>query len=307
VKYTYRDAGVDVERGETFAEYIKRAVKCPEWLYEEPTGYAAILNFTNPPIAVTADGIGTKLILHRKYGRWRDAAMDLVAMNYNDLVAVGAKPLAFLDYLGVERISEEHFEFISCLIEILEELGMNLVAGETAEMPGIYGGEWDAVGFCIGVLIQRPPVEDVNPGDVILGLKASGFHSNGWTLIRRILDEENLSLTSLSFDLLSGTRIYSETLKVLGDVKALAHVTGGGIVRALKRILKGLGAHLELKRRDYVDWVLRYVNFQEALSTFNMGYGMILVVDEEKANDVTRRIGAEILGHVKQGSIEIIY
>ena len=307
MKYTYRDAGVDVERGETFAKYIKRAVKHPEWLYEEPTGYAAILNFTNPPIAVTADGIGTKLILHRKYGRWRDAALDLVAMNYNDLVAVGAKPLAFLDYLGVERISEEHFEFVSCLIEILEELGMSLVAGETAEMPGIYGGEWDAVGFCIGVLIQRPQVEDVNPGDVILGLKASGFHSNGWTLIRRILDKEKLSLTSLSFDLLSGTRIYSEALKVLGDVKAVAHVTGGGIVRALKRILKGLGAHIELKRRDYVDWVLRYVNFQEALSTFNMGYGMILVVDEEKVNDVTRKIGAEILGHVKHGNIEIIY
>ncbi|MBC7240586.1 MAG: phosphoribosylformylglycinamidine cyclo-ligase, partial [Chloroflexi bacterium] len=136
--YTYKDSGVDVERGDEFSSFISSSKELPPWLLKEPTGYGAILTFTNPPIVVTADGIGTKLILHQKYKRWKDAALDLIAMNYNDIVAAGGEPLAFVDYIGTPKINEELYEFARALKEALKEAGLHLVAGETAEMPGIY-------------------------------------------------------------------------------------------------------------------------------------------------------------------------
>lgn len=300
MKYTYRDAGVDVERGENFASHVKGKVSLPNWVMREPTGYAAVLEVCDPPVAVTTDGIGTKLLLHRKYGTWRYAAEDLVAMNYNDLVCVGAKPIAFLDYLGVEKISEEHREFVDALIDVLESVGMKLVGGETAEMPDVYHGDWDAVGFAVGVLVRRIPVETVKVGDVVVGLPSSGFHSNGWSLIRKILREENLRIEDLPFELLKGTRIYTEVLDLFDRVKAIAHVTGGGILRALRRVLGNLGAHVTLPNRDFVDWVLKYVSFEEAISTFNMGIGMVLIVDRKDLNEVLERSGGTVLGSVEK-------
>jgi phosphoribosylformylglycinamidine cyclo-ligase len=298
VKYTYRDAGVDVERGENFSRKIKSVVKLPEWLMKEPTGYAAVLKITEPPIAVTADGIGTKLILHRKYGTWRYAAEDLVGMNYNDLVCVGARPVAFLDYLGVERISEEHEQFITELVDVLENVGVKLVGGETAEMPDVYHGDWDAVGFAVGVLERKIPVDTIKEGDIIVGIPSSGFHSNGWSLIRRILREEKIEPESLDFDLLKGTRIYREVIDVFDWVKGIAHVTGGGIIRALKRVLGNLGAHVSLPGRDFIDWILKYVEFEEAINTFNMGIGMFLIVEKENVEYVLGKVDGVVAGRV---------
>ncbi|PLV56272.1 phosphoribosylformylglycinamidine cyclo-ligase [Thermotoga sp. SG1] len=298
MKYTYRDTGVDVERGESFSRKIKNSVKLPEWLMKEPTGYAAVLKITEPPIAVTADGIGTKLILHRKYGTWRYAAEDLVGMNYNDLVCVGARPVAFLDYLGVERISEEHEQFITELVNVLESVGVKLVGGETAEMPDVYRGDWDAVGFAVGVLERKIPVDTIREGDIIIGIPSSGFHSNGWSLIRRILKEEKIEPESLDFDLLKGTRIYREVVDVFDRVKGVAHVTGGGIIRALKRVLGNLRAHVSLPKRDFIDWILKYVEFEEAINTFNMGIGMLLVVEKKNVEYVLGRVDGVVVGRV---------
>lgn len=296
--YTYRDSGVDVERGDRFSSFISQLEEIPPWLLREPTGYGAILTFTDPPIVVTTDGIGTKLILHQRYKRWRDAASDLIAMNYNDIVAVGGEPLAFVDYIGTPKISEELYQFAEELKRVLRELGLYLVAGETAEMPGIYQEHWDAVGFAIGKLRRRLPVESIAPGDIIIGLSSSGFHSNGWSLIRKILSQENIEPSSLPFDLLAGTKIYKEALTVMEEVKGIAHVTGGGLRRALRRLLGEKGYRLKLKPTTQYDWILRYVNIEEALSTFNMGYGMLLFTDRERGKEIADKVIGEIIGEV---------
>ncbi|QAV33562.1 phosphoribosylformylglycinamidine cyclo-ligase [Fervidobacterium changbaicum] len=298
-KYTYSGSGVDVLRNDEFTDYIKNVVKVPEWAVKEPTGYATILNFTNPPIVLTADGVGSKLLLHIEHNRWDDAAQDLIAMNYNDIVCVGGVPKAFVDYLGVNHIDKQHYEFIEALVKKLTEYEMALVAGETAEIPSIYSDkDWDVAGFCVGVLQRRMPIETISYGDIIVGLSASGFHSNGWSLIRKILKEEKIRIEELDFDLLKGTKIYSEVTNVFELVKGIAHVTGGGILRALKRILKDKGWHISIKLPDYMRWVLNYVEIEEAMKTFNMGYGMILVVSKEHLEKVIEHVQGEIIGVV---------
>ncbi len=296
--YRYKDAGVDIERGEKFSKFISRREETPSWLIQEPTGYASILSFTNPPIVVTTDGIGTKLILHQRYKRWEDAASDLIAMNYNDIVAVGGEPIAFLDYIGTSEINDELYEFARALRKKLSELGIHLVAGETAEMPGIYTKYWDAVGFAIGILKKRLSVESIKEGDTIIGLRSSGFHSNGWSLIRKILSEEKIDPLSLPFDILAGTTIYRDVPMVFKELKGIAHITGGGIKRALRRVLGEKGYRLRIKRSPHYDWILNYVSFEEVLSTFNMGYGMLLFTDRDKADSICQKLKGEIIGEV---------
>ncbi|MCS7234100.1 MAG: phosphoribosylformylglycinamidine cyclo-ligase [Synergistetes bacterium] len=305
--YTYRDSGVDVERGDRFSNFISRLEELPPWLLREPTGYAAILTFTDPPILVTTDGVGTKLILHQKYKRWKDAALDLIAMNYNDIIAAGGEPLAFVDYIGTPKINEELYEFAEELKKTLRELDLYLVAGETAEMPGIYQDHWDVVGFAIGRLKRRLPVESIDEGDLIVGLSSSGFHSNGWSLIRKILDQERIDPLSLPFDLLTGTKVYKEALNVIEDVKGIAHVTGGGLKRALRRLLREKGYILRIEPSPKYDWILKYVNMEEAFSTFNMGYGMLLFVQKEKAEEVAKKVSGKVIGEVLSGEKKIVY
>ncbi len=296
--YTYRDSGVDIERGDSFSSFISHLSEVPPWLVREPTGYAAILNFTDPPIVLTTDGVGTKLILHQRYRRWRDAALDLIAMNYNDIVAAGGEPMAFVDYIGTPNINEELYEFAQELKRALRELNLYLVAGETAEMPGIYERHWDVVGFAVGRLVRRLPVEEISKGDAIIGLRSTGFHSNGWSLIRKIISQEGIDIESLPFDILAGTRIYKEVIQVLRNVKGVAHVTGGGLRRALRRLLKGKGYRLSIDRSPHYDWILRYVELEECFSTFNMGYGMLLFVEKSKVEEVSKILGGEIIGEV---------
>lgn len=296
--YTYRGSGVDVERGDSFSKFISHLDRLPTWLLKEPTGYAAILTFTDPPIVVTTDGVGTKLILHQRYKRWRDAALDLIAMNYNDILAVGGEPLAFVDYIGTPKISEELYDFAEKLKETLTELGLYLVAGETAEMPGIYSEHWDVVGFAVGRLRRKLPVESISEGDLIVGLRSTGFHSNGWSLIRKIISEEKVEIENLPFDILAGTRVYKEVPAVFEKVKGIAHVTGGGLRRALRRLLGDKGYRISLKRTPHYDWILNYVELEEALSTFNMGYGMLLFASEDEAKEVCKEIKGEIIGEI---------
>ncbi len=299
MKYTYSSSGVDVIRNDEFTDYIKSITNLPDWVMKEPTGYATILNFTNPPVVLTADGVGSKLLLHIEYQRWNDAAKDLIGMNYNDIICTGAIPKAFVDYLGVHHIDKTHYEFIKALKEELEQLDMSLVAGETAEIPSIYTEkDWDVAGFCVGILQRRMPVESVEYGDVIIGLKASGFHSNGWSLIRKILSDENVDINDLPFDLLAGTKIYKDVPKVFDQVKAIAHVTGGGILRALRRIIKDKGWNISIELPEYITWILKYVEIEEALKTFNMGYGMILVTDEKSAEELASKCFGDIIGKV---------
>ncbi|MGB9614085.1 MAG: phosphoribosylformylglycinamidine cyclo-ligase [Fervidobacterium sp.] len=308
MNYTYSSSGVDVLRNDEFTDYIQSILKLPDWVLREPTGYATILTFTDPPVVVTADGIGSKLLLHVQFERWHDAAKDLIGMNYNDIICAGAVPKAFVDYLGVHHIDRQHYEFIKALIYELESVNMSLVAGETAEIPSIYTeSDWDVAGFCVGVLQKRLPIECVEHGDVIIGLPASGFHSNGWSLIRKIIEQEKINIHELPFDLLTGTKIYSEVPVNFDKIKALAHVTGGGILRALKRILKDKGWDISIKLPDYMRWILQYVEIQEALKTFNMGYGMLVITSREQAQKLAEKLSGHIIGHVDENTkIEIV-
>ncbi|ABR30254.1 phosphoribosylaminoimidazole synthetase [Thermosipho melanesiensis] len=300
MKYTYKAAGVDVARGDEFANNIKNTANIPSWIVKEPTGYATIINFTTPMIAVTADGIGTKILLHIEHETWDDAARDLIAMNYNDLICVGAKPLAFLDYLGLHKIDENTKKFITSLIKELERHDMYLIAGETAEMPDLYmENHMDAAGFAIGKIIKLFDHKNIKSGDYIMALDSSGFHSNGWSLIRKIIKEEEINIEELPFNLLEGTKIYSEMIKYFDDIKAIAHVTGGGILRALKRLLGGFGCKIQLEKKDFVEWILKFVDFGEAILTFNMGYGLLFVT--EKPNSLP----GKIIGKVNESDIEI--
>jgi len=310
MRYTYSQSGVDVLRNDEFTDYIKNLLKeinIPDWVVREPTGYATILTFTNPPIVLTADGVGSKLLLHIEYGRWNDAAQDLIAMNYNDIICVGGLPKAFVDYLGVNHIDRVHYEFLSALARKLNEYNVSLVAGETAEIPAIYTEkDWDVAGFCVGTLERRIPVESINYGDKIIGLRASGFHSNGWSLLRKIINEEGININSLNFDLLVGTNIYSNVPAVFEDVKGIAHVTGGGILRALKRVLRDKGWDINIKMPDYMQWVLQYVEIEEAMRTFNMGYGMILIADASKTDKILRITGGDIIGEVSNNTTIVV-
>ncbi len=304
MKYTYSSSGVNVDLNDEFTDYIKKIVKVPEWVLKEPTGYATILTFTNPPIVVTADGVGSKMLLHIKHKIWNDAAKDLIAMNFNDILAVGGRPLAFVDYLGIRGISSQHFEFIKALNDELEALGMSLVAGETAEIPSIYTEtEWDVAGFCIGILENKMTPEEIKVGDKIVGFKASGFHSNGWSLIRKILESEKIEISSLDFDLLVGTKIYSELVPHLSKFKGLAHVTGGGLNRALNRLLKGKGASIQIQIPKYIEWILKYVDLEECLKTFNLGYGMIGVLKSDSEN-LFQGLDFDIIGTVTEKEFE---
>jgi len=300
-KYTYSASGVDVLRNDDFTDFIKSKIKLPDWVIKEPTGYATILNFTTPAVVLTADGVGSKLLLHIQYKRWTDAAKDLIGMNYNDIICVGAIPKAFVDYLGVHHIAQEHYEFIEALNCELEKVNMSLVAGETAEIPAIYTqNDWDVAGFCVGILQKRLPIETIEYGDTIIGIPASGFHSNGWSLIRKIIQEENIDISTLPFDILTGTRIYNQVPQVFNSVKAIAHVTGGGILRALRRILKDKGWNITLELPEYMKWILQYVELEEALRTFNMGYGMLLVTDKKIAEKIAQEVDGKIIGEVSQ-------
>ncbi|MBP8657049.1 MAG: phosphoribosylformylglycinamidine cyclo-ligase [Fervidobacterium sp.] len=297
--YTYSASGVDVTRNDEFTDYIKEIVTLPPWVMKEPTGYATIIELTTPPIVVTSDGIGSKLLLHLEHGTLNEAAKDLIAMNYNDIICVGGIPKAFVDYLGVHHIDRQHYEFIKALTEELEKINVSLVAGETAELPAIYTqDEWDVAGFCIGTLKQRIPIETIKEGDIIVGIPASGFHSNGWSLIRQILKKENIDLDSLPFDLLTGTKIYSDVSIVFNLVKGIAHVTGGGLSRALRRVLRDNGYNLTIELPEYMKWILSYITFDEALKTFNMGYGMILVTSIENVEEVVAKTNGKIIGNV---------
>lgn len=294
MKYTYKEAGVDVKKGDEFTKVIKENVDIPEWILKEPTGYATVLLFTTPPIAVTADGIGTKILLHIEQGTFKEAAKDLIAMNYNDLICVGAKPIAFLDYIGTHKIGEIEKKFIDALIKELKNCDMYLVAGETAEMPDMYQeNHFDVAGFAIGTLKKKFEHSHIKPGDYIMALDSSGFHSNGWSLIRKIISEEKINIKDLPFDILKGTRIYKEIIPYFDKIKAMAHVTGGGIIRALRRLLGDLGYEINIEKKEFIEWILKYVEFDEAINTFNMGYGLLYVSE-------TDELPGKVVGRVKE-------
>lgn len=328
-KMTYKEAGVDIDAGEALVERIRPAVQAtmrPEVL-AGVGGFASLVSlpkgYKEPVLVSGTDGVGTKLKLAFALEEHSTVGIDLVAMCVNDILATGAEPLFFLDYYACSRLSpEEAASVIEGIAEGCRQAGCALVGGETAELPGFYKeGEYDLAGFAVGV-VERSGVVDgrnVRPGDAVIGLASSGLHSNGYSLARAVVERSGVALEEvpegfevpLGRALLTPTRIYVKAVRELAqavEVRALAHITGGGLTENLPRTLPpGMGARL--RAGWSVPQVFRWiaangpVEPSEMLRTFNMGIGMTAVVspqDAARAVDILaeRGVEAEIIGEI---------
>jgi phosphoribosylformylglycinamidine cyclo-ligase len=311
---TYAQAGVDIDAGNAMVEAIKplvRATRRPG-AAAEIGGFGGLFDlkaagFQDPILVAANDGVGTKVKIAIETGRHETIGIDLVAMCVNDIVVQGAEPLFFLDYFATGRLdAQTGAAIVKGIAEGCRIAGCALIGGETAEMPGLYGGaDYDLAGFAVGAAERGTllPHAGIRAGDVILGLPSSGVHSNGFSLVRRVVELSRLGLgddapfepgRTLGEALLEPTRIYVKpllaALKSGARIKALAHITGGGFPDNVPRVLpNGLGARLDLGAitvPPVFGWLARTggVEEREMLRTFNCGIGMIAVVDRLDAN-----------------------
>jgi phosphoribosylformylglycinamidine cyclo-ligase len=305
---TYADAGVDIDAGDRLVQRIKPLAGRTRraGVLAGIGGFGALFevprNYRDPILVAGSDGVGTKLKLAFQLARHDTVGIDLVAMSVNDILAQGAEPLFFLDYFACGKLDVETAEqVIAGIATGCEEAGCALIGGETAEMPGMYAdGEYDLAGFAVGI-VERDRIIDgstIKPGDVVLGLASSGAHSNGYSLIRKILERGKHELAqdfegrTLGEALLAPTRIYVKAMLELlrqTEVKGLAHITGGGLVENIPRVLpEGLSAVLDRKAWDLpplFQWLMQQGDVPEAemYRVFNCGIGMILVMAPENA------------------------
>jgi phosphoribosylformylglycinamidine cyclo-ligase len=313
---TYSDAGVDIDAGNLMVEKIKPAVRSTRrpGADGEIGGFGGLFDlkaagFKDPVLVAANDGVGTKLKIAIDADFHETVGIDLVAMCVNDLVVQGAEPLFFLDYFATGKLDpDQGAAIVNGIAAGCLEAGCALIGGETAEMPGMYSsGDYDLAGFAVGAAErgQLLPLEEVAEGDVILGLASSGVHSNGFSLVRKIVEVSGLSYSAdapfasgktLGEALLAPTRIYVKpllkTIRETGAIKALAHITGGGFPENIPRVLpKHLAAEIDLdavKAPPVFSWLAATggVAQNEMLRTFNCGIGMIAVVEPEKADQV---------------------
>ncbi|ANK71964.1 phosphoribosylformylglycinamidine cyclo-ligase [Ensifer adhaerens] len=319
---TYSDAGVDIDAGNLMVEKIKPHVRSTRrpGADGEIGGFGGLFDlkaagFTDPVLVAANDGVGTKLKIAIDANKHDTVGIDLVAMCVNDLVVQGAEPLFFLDYFATGKLDpDQGAAIVAGIAAGCRESGCALIGGETAEMPGMYsGGDYDLAGFAVGAAErgQLLPAGDISEGDVILGLASSGVHSNGYSLVRKIV-----TLSGLAWDapapfgegtladlLMTPTRIYVKPLlkaiRETGSIKALAHITGGGFPENIPRVLpKHLAAEIDLdaiKAPKVFSWLAQTggVAANEMLRTFNCGVGMIAVVPADKAAEVSAVLTGE--------------
>ena len=317
---TYADAGVDIDAGDMLVEHIKPLAKATARPGSEPAlgGFGALFDlkaagFVDPLIVSTTDGVGTKLKIAIDTGRHDGVGIDLVAMCVNDLLAQGAEPLLFLDYYATGKLEiDAARRVVSGIAEGCRQAGAALVGGETAEMPGMYsGGDYDLAGFSLGAVERGhalPRLDLQNSGDLIIGLASSGPHSNGYSLVRKVVERSGLSWAddapfapdrSLAQALMEPTRIYVKSvLPVMKDglVKGAAHITGGGLIENPPRcIADGLSAEFDWNAwptPPVFQWLAETGNISdhEMRRTFNCGVGFILIVAPDKAEEVLGRL-----------------
>jgi len=291
---TYEDAGVSIVKGAEVVERLRRAVESTG-----ARGYGAFAGLhpldETRLLAASTDSVGTKLILARERGALRACGADLAAHCINDVVTCGAEPLILLDYVAASQIDPEQVaELVEGAAEVCRAAGVALVGGETAELPGIYReGKLDFAGTCVGV-VERDRVLDgsrVHAGDVVVGLPSAGVHANGFTLVRRVLEDEDYD----GPDLLAPTRLYLDDMRRLRDgAHAFAHVTGGGVLGNLERVLPdGLVAEIDWaawERPPVFRWLARHVEEDELRRVFNLGIGYLAVMPEPAGGLVIGRI-----------------
>jgi phosphoribosylformylglycinamidine cyclo-ligase len=346
---TYRKAGVDIHAGDGFVEAISALVKkakTPRML-ELPDGFAGLFSldfdqklfarrYRRPVLVACTDGVGTKLKIAFAMRKYDTVGIDLVAMSINDLVVTGAEPLFFLDYIATGKIEKGQLvDVMKGITEGCVQSECALLGGETAEMPGFYAeGEFDLAGFAVGVVPRNKLItgSHVAPGDVVIGLNSSGLHSNGYSLVRRVLiDDAKMPLETkiaefgctLGEELLKPTKIYAKIIKricaeyrVKHIVKALAHITGSGLPGNIPRVVPKT-VDIILRRDSWkippvFDLIQKTGNIdsREMFNVFNMGIGMVIITPPYYADAIVKRIkrmkwGAAIIGEVVRGNGEV--
>lgn len=330
---TYKQSGVDIDEGNRAVDLIKGKIKTT---YDNNvigdlgnfSGLYSLKDFTNmtePVLLSSTDGVGTKLKLAQMMDKHDTVGIDLVAMCVNDLICQGAKPLFFLDYIATGKLVAEQVEqIVSGIVEGCKMAGCALVGGETAEMPGMYSeDEYDLAGFSVGIADREKIVsgKNVKSGDTLIGVASSGIHSNGFSFVRKIfldkygytLDKyiEELGMT-LGDALLTPTKIYVKLVLDLiekHELKAIAHITGGGVIENITRVIpKGLG--IDINKNSWEKPAIfkmiesfNAVDERELHKSFNMGIGLVLIVDKENVNEIVDYINttdekAYIIGEV---------
>jgi phosphoribosylformylglycinamidine cyclo-ligase len=331
---TYKDAGVDIDAGDQFVQKIKPYVKAtfrPEVLTDIGGfgGLFALKKYKDPVLVSGTDGVGTKLKIAFLMNRHDTVGIDLVAMCVNDIVVQGAEPLFFLDYFATGRLKpREHSDIVKGIAAGCKQSGCALIGGETAEMPSFYSAdEYDLAGFAVGVVEKKKIIDGskIKPGDKLIGLASSGLHSNGYSLVRKVLFEaagygvedmlSELGGKPLGEVLLTPTRIYAKTVLALMkefDVRGMAHITGGGLPGNLPRILPA-GCRAVVRRGTWrippiftMIERLGRVSRREMDRTFNNGIGFVLVVGRAAADTVVARLRARrlrpaVIGEIVRG------
>ena len=332
-KTTYKSSGVDIDAGNLFVDLIRPLAKTTankhvlgklggfSGAYELPKKYK------NPILLAAADGVGTKLKIAFMTGRFNTVGIDLVAMNVNDIVTCGAEPLFFLDYIATSKLNpKEGAEIVKGIVEGCKQAGCALLGGETAEMPGFYKkDEFDLAGFVVGIVDKEQVIDgsDVKAGDAVIGIASSGLHSNGYSLARKVLlgrkkyklsDKPKPLKRSLANELLEPTRIYVKSILNLRksfQIKAAAHITGGGLLENIPRVLPKncvvemdsstwqIPSIMELIKQE------GRIDQEEMYRTFNCGIGMVLVVNSKDVGKVLKRLGklkekASLIGEVRK-------
>ncbi|MET3589987.1 phosphoribosylformylglycinamidine cyclo-ligase [Bartonella silvatica] len=317
---TYAKAGVSIDMGNAMVEKIKPFIRSTKraGADAEIGGFGGLFDlkaagFTDPILVAANDGVGTKLRIAIEVGIHDTVGIDLVAMCVNDLLVQGAEPLFFLDYFATGKLNpEQGAAIVSGIAEGCKQAGAALIGGETAEMPGMYAeGDYDLAGFAVGACERNAllPSKDLTEGDVILGLNASGVHSNGFSLIRKIVQQSHLKWDavapfnpeiSLGRALLTPTRIYIKsllpTMRSYEGIKALAHITGGGFLENIPRILpSSLCAEINLSAiqvPSVFSWIAKEGRIEETemLRTFNCGIGMVVIVAQNAVQKITQAL-----------------
>ncbi len=325
----YKDSGVDIDSGNKAVELIKEHVKNTATkgvlggigLFSGGFDISEFKDMKNPVLLASTDGVGTKLLIAQKMDKHDTVGIDLVAMCVNDLICQGAKPLFFLDYIGADRIVPEKIaEIVKGVSVACKETGTAIIGGETAELPGMYAkDEYDLAGFSVGIVDKEKIIDGstIKSTDVVIGLSSSGIHSNGYSLVRKLFFEElNMKLEdkfegsdkTLGEILLTPTRLYVNTILDITskfEIKGIANITGGGIVENIPRIIpEGLGVEInkdswklplifeEIKKSGKVEEA-------ELYRAFNMGIGMVVIVDKS--------ISEEVLNYINQKTDDVAY
>ncbi|MBH88136.1 MAG: phosphoribosylformylglycinamidine cyclo-ligase [Pelagibacterales bacterium] len=333
---TYKDAGVDIEAGNNFVKEIAPLVKETErsGVMGSIGGFGGLFNlskcgYKNPILVSATDGVGTKLLIAEEIDKHDTIGIDLVAMSVNDIVVQGAEPLFFLDYFATGKLKLKIAkEIIKGITHGVKLANCALLGGETAELPDIYSdNNYDLAGFALGAVEEKNilPKNTIKTGDLIIGLQSSGIHSNGFSLVRKVLQENNIKMTekisdfkenSIGLNLLTPTKIYVKSIlneHKLNNIKACAHITGGGLIDNLPRVIPNDLTSVIYGEKIKPNFIFRWlknignIKSSEMLKTFNCGIGMCVIVEPSKADQVINNFieqgeEAAIIGELKTNS-----